>query len=471
MALVKDTDSNTIGKLLLSLAVGSVIGALAAAIPLALIALIAIPIAFALCVSRPKLAFLVWVFSGVLVVPFALPVPKPLSDIRLGEYFLLLLAIGLFARFLVRRRFIHTFLDLPLVILIFLATASVALNLTRVPQVSILSILFNLGGVGLIILCGLSYWITAHLLRSWSDVKVLYRILLLSGLTVAFLGIAYFLLYTDRSLSLSQRTRSTIQAGYLGNFMTALIALATAHLFYAKNLRAKIALLSSWLVFVGALILSVSRSAWIGAFFSVAIILLVKARRWFVGLWVLLIVAAAAMPGAFSRLVGLYLPSDSNYALSRLALWKDAVAVWQSHPVLGIGPGNYYFFGGVWEKGILVGSPHNNYLQIAVEIGLFGLAVLLWLLLSSLRKAWRLYHMGQLGLEKALMLGIFGGLVGLMASIVFGDFFVPSVTNLGFDTFNSIAYVWILLGIIAAVERCGVGKVSADSMPRDVWES
>jgi O-antigen ligase len=84
-------------------------------------------------------------------------------------------------------------------------------------------------------------------------------------------------------------------------------------------------------------------------------------------------------------------------AVERAAQFKAGVAMWQSAPVLGIGPGSYTrVYPEFARKGWLIsrGHAHNAYVQIAAEQGIIGLLAYLGLWVMQWRRAWRTTHLG-----------------------------------------------------------------------------
>ena len=79
-------------------------------------------------------------------------------------------------------------------------------------------------------------------------------------------------------------------------------------------------------------------------------------------------------------------PSPDNYANSeRVAHWIAGIHMFQDHPLLGIGIGNYQDAYSAYHLGIFVvplGHAHNYYINIAAEAGLLGLTTFMLFLLT-----------------------------------------------------------------------------------------
>lgn len=123
----------------------------------------------------------------------------------------------------------------------------------------------------------------------------------------------------------------------------------------------------------------------------------------------------------------------------RLYFWQNAVALIPHHPWFGSGTGS---FGKVYADevrgragvaGTLTNDPHNQFLKIAVEQGLVGLAVFLAFLWSATR---------QRASEPWRMLGL-----GVLAA-----WCVTSLANSHFSTFTEGTFIYIWAGAMLATE-------------------
>ncbi len=81
---------------------------------------------------------------------------------------------------------------------------------------------------------------------------------------------------------------------------------------------------------------------------------------------------------------------------SRLEIWRASAKSLLNHPFLGVGLGNYVTVLGediaAAKKGA---SAHNLYLDIATEIGIPGVLILIAIFLEILRTAWLVFHTSQ----------------------------------------------------------------------------
>ena len=249
-------------------------------------------------------------------------------------------------------------------------------------------------------------------------------------------------------------------AGYLGLTLPVAISLS---LYAADRFGMEHRQLSAWtrLVFYPAatgviglgLVASWSRGGWLGAVAGVVVVVALYSRRtagWLaVGVLVVALLAlggtlnSAWLPTAITSRVA-DLPAyfglgdvlnqpvtDDNFAvIERLAHWVAALRMWELHPWLGIGPGNYAAsYAAValprWDQPL--GHAHNIYLNVLAETGLVGLLAFaaMWLSLGGwvLRQAWRTRD----AFAHALAVGVAGVLTHLAVHSVFDNLFVQGM--------------------------------------------
>jgi O-antigen ligase len=123
----------------------------------------------------------------------------------------------------------------------------------------------------------------------------------------------------------------------------------------------------------------------------------------------------------------------------RMTVWKNTIELIQDRPLLGFGTGGFEEAyskkikdNPEWEKH-LMHDPHNQFLKIWAEMGMFGLIVFLGMLASSLfQKSSKMYfHLG------------IGVLLAWCATSLFSSHF---------STFTEGRFIFIWLGIMLATE-------------------
>ena len=177
-----------------------------------------------------------------------------------------------------------------------------------------------------------------------------------------------------------------------------------------------------------ALVLTQTRSHWLGAVAGAAVIVMSLApRRW----WVLPAALAAALPllphRLHARLYSIIDPHEPGNA-GRLSMWRSARDIIRDHPVFGVGCQDllalyrrYRYPDWTFESGHF----HNNFIQITVMTGFVGLAVFVAWLLSVARALARALRAAAPGTDRGIAvtaLGLFTALlVSGMFDYTFGD--------------------------------------------------
>ena len=174
---------------------------------------------------------------------------------------------------------------------------------------------------------------------------------------------------------------------------------------------------------LAALILTQSKGALLVGLPSAAVALIAfqvsRRRAWAVAV-ALAVIALILLPLALSgRLQGIT-DLDQGTGSVRLKLWRSALAMIADHPLTGVGLDNFlyayrtrYVLPSAWQEPDL-SHPHNLILDTWTRLGVGGLAVMAWLLVTYFRGAW-LQFRAATGQRRALLLGLLAAMVALLA--------------------------------------------------------
>lgn len=162
-------------------------------------------------------------------------------------------------------------------------------------------------------------------------------------------------------------------------------------------------------LFVAAIVASLSRGGFL-AMLAVGFVFFLGSRHKARDLGVVMIAAAlllALAPKEFFDEMYTIKDTDKGTAEKRQFLWAIAYRMWEAHPVVGVGGGNFPFLAGDFQptdgnwpaeyfarssSGTVV---HSLYFQLLSEQGLVGVALLLWLVVGhfrTLHRVRRLLH-------------------------------------------------------------------------------
>lgn len=215
--------------------------------------------------------------------------------------------------------------------------------------------------------------------------------------------------------------------------------------------------------------LSQSRGAWLGGAVATACLLLAWSRftrRLLIpgvlvaALAVALAISGLLPPAILDRLAqtieyfGVFdvrtveVTSENWAIVERMAHWQAGWYMFLDHPWLGVGAGNYAqaypdYFVGTWRDAL--GHAHNYYINILAELGLVGgctLLLLLGLAFRQLGGALVRSEGRRNNFWRAVLAGVFGGLVVFCVHNMFDSLFVHSV--------NIQVGVLLGLGLLAA---------------------
>jgi O-antigen ligase len=156
------------------------------------------------------------------------------------------------------------------------------------------------------------------------------------------------------------------------------------------------------------------------------------------GFALLLAGAILLSPGLVDRVTALADWGKDPTLFRRTTYLRVGFDLLQHSPVWGIGPGNFplYFVGDEYRylpgRSPIERELHNTYLDVAVELGLVGLALFLALLGKALVEARRALTAG--GDLPAMGLALLLALIALVVA----SFFMPN---------KDMRYLWLLLGL------------------------
>jgi len=266
--------------------------------------------------------------------------------------------------------------------------------------------------------------------QRWQDVAVLTVTLVLAPLAEALFALlqsmrgigpaAFHIAGTAYTRAFGTIGQPNSFAGYINGAWPLVLCLAVWA--WQQRSRWRWLLLASVAMLGAALLLSFSRGGWIGAVVGLFVILWMVGGWWRRSVAVIVIVAVLVLAGGWQYIPAPFGPRlgsatqifsapditrdqaqqrpDIYAAVERAAQFNAGVAMWQSAPMLGVGPGNYTrVYPEFVRMGWLIsrGHAHNAYVQIAAEQGIIGLCAYLGLWLLQWRRAWRATQLTGVG--------------------------------------------------------------------------
>jgi len=175
----------------------------------------------------------------------------------------------------------------------------------------------------------------------------------------------------------------------------------------------------------GALLLTVTRASWLGCVISTVVILSLSiGRRAFV------IVALLAIPLVLGGLFVLrqkrnvsFIDQTDQSTTWRETVWREGTHLLVSKPrhlLIGVGMDSIKGHWREWHMfangNIPWGHMHSDFLQIALERGVPALLLWLTFLFFYARTIWRSLKTATCWMDRGILLGAFGGLIGFLSS-------------------------------------------------------
>jgi O-antigen ligase len=358
------------------------------------------------------------------------------------------LVIGLLILFLARTfltgslSIARTPLDLPL--LAFVASALLATFFAYNQNVALFGTYSRYDGLLTIVTYTALFWLSVQTLaspstagktipspagggsgRGWGEARTLLRVLLASGYLVAAMAIIQSVLLSMAQGTVVAAFGTLGQQNVLGAFLALLCPLAYRELIDADAWSTRLVALNALVILGVALILTLSRSAWLGTALA-ALIVIVGSRRptlrprvvaaaiVVVGLGVVGLTVGRGFPleqKIEARAVSVF---DLNAWGPRPAIWRDSVKLIASRPILGYGPDNFGLVYPRFQADYLGQQPvdkaHAESLQVAATQGLIGLAAYLLVLAAFVRAFWE-------GRKRAGAVAIFAGWVAYQVTL------------------------------------------------------
>jgi hypothetical protein len=145
---------------------------------------------------------------------------------------------------------------------------------------------------------------------------------------------------------------------------------------------------------------------------------------------------------------------------SRLALIERVAEVTMRNPITGLGPAAYRpyarmeplpYRGAFWVSPNV--SSHNNYVDLFSHVGLLGLGLFMWFAIEVTLLGFRLRTRYTESFAAGYVNGLIAAWAGSLVLMLFADWILPFVYNIGFPGFQASVLIWLFLGGLVALEN------------------
>ncbi len=278
-------------------------------------------------------------------------------------------------------------------------------------------------------------------IKEKKEVGSIFKSLALSGAIVAIISLFYFI---KNDLTYDGRLGAFyLSPNHLSMYLSPVFILSLyLYPVFEKNIYKIILIISHFLLLL-VIVLTFSRSAWLGlAAGLIFILLLWLKKKWPKKIWasaLIFLLFFLFIAGIAAKEFDLLnFPSFK----SRLAIWQSALEIIKDHPLIGIGPGMFQKYYLDYQKMFPLypewsaPQPHNIFLAFWLQAGIIGLIGFFWLIVLFFKK----------GFKKEDWLGII-----LMAAMVY------TLVHGLFDTTywkNDLSIIfWLTIGLMSKVGR------------------
>jgi len=267
---------------------------------------------------------------------------------------------------------------------------------------------------------------------------------------------------------------------YFAEYLIVSLPLAISLFFAARNRAHKILLLVGILAMGGSLILTFTRGSYlaigISSLFMFFLYLTSRGKSFikehqkifiFILAFIILLTFFFAIPNPLNKSGTVISKIKGRISISqftkdsslkrRIAIWKFTTLMIKDHPVLGSGIGTFkynslnyqakFFNQGenrrLYPYGI-ADKVHNEYLQLGAEIGILGLGIFLWLIITYFNYGIKLLKRLKDEYKQGIVIGLMGGIVAVLIDGIFGfPLHLPA----------TLVLFWLFIGLIVSLNH------------------
>ena len=275
------------------------------------------------------------------------------------------------------------------------------------------------------------FFLLVNYFNSPKRLKILALIAIASATIFSIYAITvyYFIEGFPFSARLGLTFRGEMTTDYIGFITIFGICLSLHFLYKSKNIFYKILLVSCFFIMTITTLLTQSRGSLLG--FLAALVILCFHNKKNIIFIIITIFIIILMPGVKERVTMNVFTKDTRIKINRLTI--EAI---KDHPFVGIGFGMEIYGNKnvldleklnkqlpleYQQNGVIVASPHNTILDIAVRTGVVGLVLFLYILITSLWMLWRTLKLKKGEYFKSWAICFFACFVSYMIPALFAD--------------------------------------------------
>ena len=286
---------------------------------------------------------------------------------------------------------------------------------------------------GILLLGVVWYCVVMRFYTSPGAARAIYWSYVLSALAASVLAIAMVALRLPAqqyAIGHGRAIGTFILPGELAGYLIVFLPLAYALAAIAKRRALRTAAKAALAVGTIAMLMTFSRTGWVGLASAIAVFAAARARSRHAGVAAGIAIVATAVAAVLLAFNTHHDPSEN---FTRLSIWQTAVAVIDRFPLTGVGPFGFsrlYALVRMPDGDAAAFHAHSVYLTFLAELGIVGLAAVAWTFWSFARELRaRLLVAGSEArfLATAIAAGLAGtlvqGLIDTVSVVIFGLWF------------------------------------------------
>jgi O-antigen ligase/tetratricopeptide (TPR) repeat protein len=293
--------------------------------------------------------------------------------------------------------------------------------------------LIRLGNLGMV------FYIAANFIRTEKDIKRVLDIVLITAGAIAIFGVLQYLGALDKSWWDNPRFLSAtfVNHNHFAGYLELVIPVCLGMILTEADTGKKAIYIYLFLILSGAFLLSMSRGGWLSlsiAMTFMAWIMLKKGKARFILFMAILFFITLVIfvynvvdAGVLFKRISSYRELDFS---GRVEIWKGTLGIIRDNLFSGTGPGSFiYNFPKYRPIGLnmFVNYAHSDYLQVASEMGIFGLGIMIYIIWRIIKKALGTHMMARTNFKTWASLSLATGILSIAIHNI-GDFnfYIPA---------------------------------------------
>jgi len=240
-----------------------------------------------------------------------------------------------------------------------------------------------------------------------------------------------------------------------GNYILLVLPMVIGLSSYSKKGREKRWLWLSGLIILTAIIFSYGRGVWLGLIGGLTFMAILRSKRLLLFVLTGIIVCSTVLfilpSSKFSQRIMETIKSTRPVG-DRIYFLEGGLKIIRDYPITGVGWEGFrkvyprYKPAEALESGC---NAHNNFLDVAVDSGLLGLGIFIWLLLTIYKVGFQIFKRLDNGYFKGIAWGFLGS---------FTAFLIAGLSQYNFGDSEVVMLFYFLLGMVMVIPRIEEAK-------------